>query len=141
MWLQIPFFCGHAFECWEPGNEWALREAKKNLLNNYLVVGVTDELEDFVAILEATLPRLFKGATDHFLKSNKTHLRKTAQKIKPSDKTIEEIQESAVWRMENELYEFALKQFHFVKKKVLSNGRIANTQNTQKYFYEKIRPK
>lgn len=140
MWLQIPFFCGHAYECWIPGNEWALNEAKKNLINHYLLVGVTEELEDFVAILEATLPRIFKGATEHFLKSNKTHLRKTAQKILPSNKTVEEIKQSPVWKMENELYEFALEQFHFVKRRVLQNGGEKGA-NTQKYIYEKIRPK
>ena len=35
-----------------------------NLVNNYLVVGVTEELGDFVAVLEAALPRFFSGATD-----------------------------------------------------------------------------
>lgn len=38
-----------------------------------------------------------------------------------------------VWQMENELYEFALEQFHFVKKHTLGEK--------QKFFYEKVRPK
>ena len=49
-----------------PGNKWALEQAKRNLVNNYFVVGVTEELEDFVAVLEASLPRFFKGATEYF---------------------------------------------------------------------------
>ena len=50
--------------CRNPGSEWALEMAKHNLANNYLVVGITEELADFVAILEATLPRYFTGALE-----------------------------------------------------------------------------
>jgi len=49
------------------GSEWALEMAKFNLAHNYLVVGMTDELENFVAILEAALPRFFSGALEFFL--------------------------------------------------------------------------
>lgn len=38
--------------------------AKFNLANKYLVVGVTEEMGDFVALLEAALPRFFAGATE-----------------------------------------------------------------------------
>ena len=50
--------------CRNVGSRWALEQAKYNLVNEYLLVGVTEELEDFVMILEAALPRFFKGATD-----------------------------------------------------------------------------
>lgn len=46
------------------GSQWALEQAKYNLVNEYMLVGVTEELEDFVMMLEAALPRFFKGATD-----------------------------------------------------------------------------
>ena len=46
------------------GSRWALEQAKYNLVNEYLLVGVTEELEDFIMILEAALPRFFKGATE-----------------------------------------------------------------------------
>ncbi|XP_047545095.1 heparin sulfate O-sulfotransferase [Vanessa atalanta] len=138
MWLQVPFFCGHAADCWKPGNLWALQQAKHNLVNHYLVVGVTEEMLDFISVLEASLPRLFKGATEHYLNSNKSHLRQTSSKIDPSQRTIEKIQQSTIWKMENELYEFALEQFKFVKKKIL----LRETNSVaQIFFYEKIRPK
>lgn len=57
MWLQIPFFCGHAAECWKPGSTWALEEAKRNLVNEYFLVGVTEEMDEFVELLELALPR------------------------------------------------------------------------------------
>lgn len=118
----------------KPGNKWALAEAKKNLINNYLLVGVTEDLTNFVSILESTVPRMFKGATEHFLSSNKSHLRQTVQKTPPSEVTVKKIQNSLVWQMENDLYEFALEQFNFIKKHILS-------ERGQKYMFEKIRPK
>ncbi|XP_041968559.1 heparin sulfate O-sulfotransferase [Aricia agestis] len=138
MWLQVPFFCGHAAECWKAGSSWALQQAKHNLVNHYLLVGVTEEMLDFISVLEAALPRLFKGATEHYLNSNKSHLRQTSSKLEPAQKTIEKIQQSSIWRMENELYEFALEHFKFVKRKVLL--RETNSVD-QIFFYEKIRPK
>ena len=46
-----------------PGSQWALEMAKYNVIHKYLLVGVTEQLGDFVALLEATLPRMFHGAT------------------------------------------------------------------------------
>ena len=46
-----------------PGSEWALNKAKQNVLRHYLLVGVTEELEDFIVVLETVLPRFFKGAS------------------------------------------------------------------------------
>lgn len=137
MWLQIPFFCGHAAECWDPGSEWALNQAKRNLVNEYFLVGVTEEMEDFIVLLEKSLPRIFKGFKEHYQHSNRSHLRQTTSKIAPSPETIAEITQSRVWKMENELYEFALKQFQFIKRKLT----IPDKNTLQTFMYEKIRPK
>lgn len=56
--VTIYIFCS----CRNPGSQWALEKAKFNILHNYLLVGVTEELGDFIAVLEAALPRFFRGA-------------------------------------------------------------------------------
>lgn len=141
MWLQIPFFCGHAVDCWIPGNDWALAEAKRNLLQHYLLVGVTEELEDFVTLLELTLPRMFKGASKQFLDGKKSHLRKTYHKVEPSEETVAKIQAYKIWQMENDFYEFVVENFHAVKRRtlVVKDGEVSD--KGQQFMFEKIRPK
>ena len=53
-----------------PGSQWALEMAKYNLVHNYLVVGLTEDIGGMVAVLEATLPRFFAGATELYNKGN-----------------------------------------------------------------------
>ncbi|KAI5704636.1 hypothetical protein M8J75_007456 [Diaphorina citri] len=143
MWLQVPFLCGHAAACWVPGNPWALEKAKENLVTKYLLVGVTEELTDFVSLLEAALPSFFRGGTDHFLTSNKSHLRRTNRKIDPSEETVQQIKKSKIWELENELYEYALEQFHFVKKHNLVYNKVLGYEadKGKQFMYEKIYPK
>ncbi|CAD5121520.1 DgyrCDS10021 [Dimorphilus gyrociliatus] len=142
LWMQIPFFCGHAAECWYPGSNWALEQAKYNLVNNYLVVGLTEELNDFVAVLEAVLPRFFKGATHLYGTGRKSHLRKTFNKLPVSEETINKFQDSPIWKLENEFYQFAKYHFHFIKKRtfaLLKDGHLQ--QQPSQFSFEKIRPR
>jgi heparan sulfate 2-O-sulfotransferase HS2ST1 len=41
----------------EAGSEWALNQAKRNLVNEYFLVGVTEEMEEFIDLLEKSIPR------------------------------------------------------------------------------------
>ncbi|KAL7639697.1 UNVERIFIED_CONTAM: hypothetical protein RMT77_010201 [Armadillidium vulgare] len=143
LWIQIPFFCGHFSECWVPGSEWALEQAKYNLAQRYFLVGITEEMEDFVALLEYSLPRFFKGALNLYLEGSKSHLRKTKKKISPSSETIEKLQSTRVWQMEEEFYNFARDHFHFIKLKTLQKDEQSGIfYDKGKYFsYEKIKPK
>ncbi|CAF96365.1 unnamed protein product [Tetraodon nigroviridis] len=141
LWLQIPFFCGHYSECWNAGSQWALEQAKYNLVNEYLLVGVTEELEDFVMMLEAALPRFFRGATELYRTGKKSHLRKTSEKKPPTKESIAKLQQSAIWKMENEFYEFALEQFQFVRAHAVREKDGELYLLAQNFFYEKIYPK
>ena len=143
MWLQVPFFCGQAFECWRPGSRWALDEAKHNLINNYLLVGVTEQMAEFVTLLEVVLPRFFTGATQLFINGTKSHLRKTYNKQQPSSESIAKLQQSEVWRLEQEFYDFTVAQFDFMKRQTFGAVDAGGDMRPrgQQYFYEKIRPR
>ncbi|XP_072297909.1 heparan sulfate 2-O-sulfotransferase 1 [Eucyclogobius newberryi] len=141
LWLQIPFFCGHYSECWNVGSQWALEQAKATLVNEYLLVGVTEELEDFVMMLEAALPRFFRGATDLYRTGKKSHLRKTTEKKPPTKESVAKLQQSSIWKMENDFYEFALEQFQFVRAHAVREKDGELYLLAQNYFYEKIYPK
>lgn len=139
LWLQIPFFCGQTAECWNVGSEWALQEAKHNLASNYLLVGLTEQMEDFVVVLEAVLPRMFRGMVDNIRTGTKSHIRKTLNKQPPSEETIAKFQKSKIWQMEMDFYNFAKEQFEFIKKQstVLNDDDVL-VAAPKKFRYEKI---
>ncbi|GMR32343.1 hypothetical protein PMAYCL1PPCAC_02538 [Pristionchus mayeri] len=102
MWLQIPYFCGQHPFCSEIGSRQALEQAKRTLVDKYLIVGVSDRIRDTVAMLEATIPSFFRGALKHFdsLDETRAHLRNTRKKVPPSSQTLYLVtpRKSTSWR-------------------------------------------
>jgi len=146
LWLQVPWFCGHARRCWAPpGNDWALNQAKRNLVEKYLVVGVTEDLDSFVEIVEWLLPKFFKGATDIYKKEGQqgnNHIRKTKHKDTVSEATLSVLRKTKVWRAEQDFYDFALNQFNALKDERVAAMKNSNTGTDEykpHFHYEKIR--
>ena len=87
--------------------------------------------------------RSSRGA--RYVSGDKAHLRKTIQKGMPSEETIAKIQQSTVWQMEHELYDFALSQFQRLRRRAFgtlqTNGSFPVSERPQTFMYEKIRPK
>jgi heparan sulfate 2-O-sulfotransferase HS2ST1 len=71
----------------------------------------------------------------------KSHLRKTFNKVAPSEETAAKIQESDIWKMENEFYEFAKEHFHFVKRRTFAMKNGVLLEKGLQFMYEKIRPR
>jgi len=61
---QSMFFCGHEEACVGFNTEVALRKAKENVEKHYAVVGVLEDLNKTLTVLEHYIPRFFKGAKD-----------------------------------------------------------------------------
>jgi len=50
-----------------PGSEWALRQAKRNVLEKYTLVGVTEQMGEYLQMLELVIPGgMFRNASEHF---------------------------------------------------------------------------
>lgn len=109
----VPYFCGHEAFCRKP-SQLALRQAKINVMLNYLVVGVTEELQDFLSVLEKLLPDFFTGvlelykAPDDVLQKGMTTT-KTVNKKGPSPK-VEEIMKKHL-ELEYDFYFFVRDRF------------------------------
>ena len=59
---QLAFYCGHGPECNEFEGEAALAMAKNNVEKYYAVVGVLEEMDKSLEVLENYVPRFFKDA-------------------------------------------------------------------------------
>ena len=66
MWMQIPYFCGQLAPCWDTGSQWALERAKSNLVNEYFLVGMNEQMGQFVEMLEVHVPHIFKVNKNEF---------------------------------------------------------------------------
>ena len=63
--IQISKHCWNCINCYSGLNtEVALRKAKENVEKHYAVVGVLEELNKTLTVMEHYIPRFFKGAKD-----------------------------------------------------------------------------
>lgn len=63
------------------------------------------------------------------------------KKLDPSEETIKRVESSSIWQLENELYQFALQQFHFLKKRMNMNSDNILSDRGKQFMFEKIKPK
>uniref|UniRef100_A0A3Q2D8Y9 Heparan sulfate 2-O-sulfotransferase 1b n=1 Tax=Cyprinodon variegatus TaxID=28743 RepID=A0A3Q2D8Y9_CYPVA len=116
LWLQIPFFCcSFSSDSHQDEGLECERKSKRCQIPGLLV--------------------LYRG------KVIPSHLRKTTEKKPPTKETITKLQQSAIWKMENEFYEFALEQFQFVRAHAVREKDGELYVLAQSFFYEKIYPK
>ncbi|XP_071549761.1 uronyl 2-sulfotransferase homolog pip-like isoform X2 [Panulirus ornatus] len=62
--LTIPYFCGHEDYCRELNNAAALRLAKQHVEEWYQVVGVLEDINATLSVLQHRLPEFFYGVVD-----------------------------------------------------------------------------
>ncbi|XP_072035446.1 uronyl 2-sulfotransferase-like [Amphiura filiformis] len=108
----VPFFCGQHTNCRTP-SMWALNQAIENVEEDYLFVGILEELEDSLSVLERLLPSMFKGALEHYLHPLDTSAMTstaTLHKKKPSPQ-VEQIMKEAMW-FEYQFYNYVRYKFN-----------------------------
>ncbi|XP_068610047.1 uronyl 2-sulfotransferase a [Brachionichthys hirsutus] len=114
----IPYFCGQHPQCREPG-VWALEKAKQHVVENYLLVGILEELEDVFLILERLIPHYFTGVLGIYKSANFKKMGNMTGTVRKHTPTLEALQ-VLYQRMhfEYEFYNFVRDQFHLMKKKI-----------------------
>ncbi|MBN3271658.1 UST sulfotransferase, partial [Polyodon spathula] len=114
----IPYFCGQHPKCREPG-EWALERAKQNVLENFLLVGILEELEDVLLLLERFLPHFFKDVVSIYKSPEYKKLGNMTVTVRKHTPSLEALQ-VLYQRMQYEydFYYFIRDQFHLMKKKI-----------------------
>ncbi|XP_038936988.1 uronyl 2-sulfotransferase isoform X3 [Rattus norvegicus] len=130
----IPYFCGQHPRCREPG-EWALERAKLNVNENFLLVGILEELEDVLLLLERFLPHYFKGVLsiykdpEHRKLGNMTV---TVKKTVPSPEAVQILYQRM--RYEYEFYHYVKEQFHLLKRKLGLKSRASRPPLRPQFF-------
>lgn len=61
---QSMFFCGHHSECLPFNTQGALERAKRAVEQHYAVVGVLEDLNTTLTVLEKYIPKFFAGASN-----------------------------------------------------------------------------
>ena len=84
---QITFFCGNDPECDVFNGSGAFKRAVENVEKYFPVVGVLEELDSSLRVLEAFLPRYFSGASEILAKEpSEKHKNKNIYKQRQSSK-------------------------------------------------------
>ncbi|KAF5401510.1 Heparin sulfate O-sulfotransferase [Paragonimus heterotremus] len=150
LWVQVPFFCGHASYCRIPGNPVAVRAAKQRVTEDYLLVGLTEAFDEFVILLEKLLPRFFSGSSDLIRRTHGWRMRRTRYKPPIGEKVKSLFHSNPVWQAEQEFYEFVRTEFWNIRNSLLQgstvvlNGSVFNgtpvVWNKQQIFFTRTRP-
>ncbi|XP_072042978.1 uronyl 2-sulfotransferase-like [Amphiura filiformis] len=112
---EIVRFCGYDKRCnYDP--EFALQQAKENL-NDYIAIGLTEELPEFFAVLERLIPDLFEGLLQVY--NENTAVQKTIRKSKtfskrrPSDEFLAKLRSLAF--REYDFYYYVRERFRHLQ--------------------------
>ncbi|CAF0763172.1 unnamed protein product [Didymodactylos carnosus] len=109
----IPFFCGQNHLCSSNENlSWAVEKAKSNIDKYYTVVGLTENIEQLLFILEKLLPNYFRNISLVYIKKRRPHInfspRKWRKELKPNTHLILK----DLLKFEYDLYNYIKKRFH-----------------------------
>jgi len=109
---QTMFFCGHRDDCTGFNTEIAMRRAMHNVESHYAVVGVLEDLNKTLTVLEHYVPRFFKGALNTYW--NEVHMfskiNRNIYKPPVSEATKELVRRN--FTHEIEFFEFCKQRLH-----------------------------
>jgi len=106
------FFCGQDDECTGFNTEIAMQRAKKHVEENYAVVGILEEMNKTLTVLEHYVPRFFKGALNTYWEEIHMYSKINRNIYKPpvSEATKEIVRKN--FTREIEFFEFCKQRLH-----------------------------
>ncbi|XP_015608993.1 heparan sulfate 2-O-sulfotransferase pipe isoform X2 [Cephus cinctus] len=109
---QTLFFCGHSEKCTPFNTVGALERAKLAVEKHYAVVGVLEDVNTTLTVLENYIPAFFQGATDVYWDQVNSFTRINRNFFKPP--VSEEVKElvRANFTREVEFYQFCRQRLH-----------------------------
>ncbi|CAF1332592.1 unnamed protein product [Didymodactylos carnosus] len=109
----LGFFCGHQSYCGEVNSFRAFQQAKWNIEKYYTVVGLTEQFDEFLFVLQRLIPRYFRNVYQLYQTEGKPHLNKQpdgyAGRI-PVPVTLNKLK--FLLKYDYELYNFVKKRFY-----------------------------
>lgn len=118
-WQLVPYFCGHDVRC-RNRSGWAVDRAKENIDKYFTFVGILEELDGSLEVLEYILPRYFKDARE--VKHEPSSIKNdtfTLHKNPPSAASKEFLRTQTSIHLEYELYYYVKERYHSIRKKLL----------------------
>lgn len=116
-WQVVPYFCGNSPGC-SSRSQWAVDKAKANIENSYLFVGLIEELDLSLDILENLLPRYFDNARGiYHMNPENAKVKKDTQtnnKKPTSEITKKFLREETSLKLEYDLYDFVKDRFYLM---------------------------
>lgn len=108
------FFCGHDQAC-NADEKTAVEIAKRNIMTEYTLIGLTEEFENSLILFEKLLPNFFRGALEAWrvIKNEKFHRYSTVQKDEISPEARQMLKEK-MWA-DYEIYFFIKQRFNEIK--------------------------
>lgn len=114
----VRHFCGYDERCAE-ASSWAFEQARSNIADKYLVVGVVSDYERFMLLLETLAPTIFSGYSDLEADMSKILDKRVFGSLK------EELSTKVLQRMETHL-EMDFKLFNFIRHRFLKQVEICD---------------
>jgi hypothetical protein len=119
---QTEFFCGQEDDCTGFNTEIAMKRAMKHVEENYAVVGILEEMNKTLTVLEHYVPRFFKGALNTYWEEIHMYSKINRNIYKPpvSEATKEIVRKN--FTREIEFFEFCKQRLHKQNMALNLNG-------------------
>ena len=107
---QVHYFCGHEYDCGRLNNRAALERAKNNIERYFKVVGILEDFELSLKVMETALPKFFNGAAKMYSNSSKKSHNKGKSHVILTQENERLLRDK--WAVDYELLDFVRKRLY-----------------------------